>query len=131
MKFHISVSTLWKPFMLLIGITGPAKRYVELTEEGLDLRFGWWKDHIPWERIADVQPRGWKTLYGYGMRIAPESTLGLVGTSSGVVSVALGEAQTFKVPMKMSFENVALSLDDPEGFMTALRHRLEQDSLTP
>ncbi len=58
------------------------------------------------------------------MRIASGRTLGLIGSTEGVVVVTLRQERLFKVPFKMRFRRLAASMEQPEAFIAALKKRL-------
>ena len=121
--FPIKMNALLRlPFLI---ITATKKRaYVALDNEAIEFRLGWFKARIELTDIVGVEPMQWRWYYGYGLRIAPRDTLGLVGSSKGVVAVKLKRSRTFKVPFKIEFQRIAASLEDPEAFMEEIKTRL-------
>ncbi len=100
--------------------------FAELGAEGVALSFGWWSDTIRYDEIESVEPGDWSWYLGYGMRIGPDKTLGLIGSGRGIVYVNLAGPRTFKVPFTLEHERIALSLNERDRFMDELKTRLQE-----
>ena len=124
MKFPIRLDGVWRAPLLVIGAT-PKRAFVEIEGDVISCRYGWWRDRIALADIVSAKPMPWRWYWGIGMRIAPDRTLGLIGSTKGVVVMQLQQERVFKVPFKMRFRHLAVSLEDPDAFMTALRERLD------
>lgn len=122
-KYPIRILRGLRPLFLLIGAT-PSRAFVEVDEDGLLLRFGWWSDRIELDEVASVEPTRWRLAYGLGMRIAPKRTLGLVGSTQGAVAIELRGPRVFRVPFKMRFARLVVSFEEPELFVEMVRGRL-------
>jgi hypothetical protein len=122
-EFTISRSPVWRIPLLLIGATAERAK-VTLEDDLLDVRFGPAHVRIPYSNIRTVSPRSWSLWRGIGIRIAGDKTLGLVGATTGVVQIAL-KAPSFEGVLFMRHpHNIAVSLDDPDGFVRAVEERL-------
>lgn len=122
-SFRIARDFAWRLPLLIIGAT-EGRSLVTLGEDALIIQFGFTRVDIPYANIRSVSGREWSWLLGIGIRVAGDKTLGLVGSTQGVVQIAL------KTPMDRGGlflrnpRNVAVSLEDPNGFMSAVEDRL-------
>ena len=122
-EFTIARSPVWRMPLLLIGATAERSR-VTLEDEVLDVRFGAAHVRIPYANIRAVTPRAWRWWLGIGIRIAGDKTLGLVGSTTGVVQIALKAPSVEGVLFMRHPHNIAVSLEDPDGFVQAVEARL-------
>lgn len=122
-EFTISRSPVWRMPLLLIGATAERSK-VTLEGEHVDVRFGAAHVRIPYANIQTVSPRPWSLWLGIGIRVARAKTLGLVGSTSGVVQIALKAPSREGVLFMRHPLNIAVSLDDSDGFIRALEARL-------
>jgi hypothetical protein len=121
--FRIERGTLWRAPLALIGAT-ESRSVATLDDEAVDLRFGIAHVRIPYADIRDLAARDWSWWLGVGIRIAGDKTLGLIGSTQGVVQIAL-KAPTVKGVLFMRHpRNVAVSLAEPEAFIDAVQRRL-------
>ena len=119
--------------MVPIGATG-GRRYLELTSEALEVRFGWaWRHWFPLKEIKQValvaapsrySPR-WKgdlfhAFYPMWVYYA-DGVINFVYSQDNVVEIRLREPQRvrFLLP-RVSCRAFAASLEDPEAFLTAI-----------
>lgn len=126
MRFSISVSTFWGPFMRLFGFGGE-RAYVELDDEAITFRYGTATERVPLSEIESVGPRAWPFYYGLGAKIGPDHGVAYVASLDGVVQVRFTSPRPMNVwgPFRTSKARcVTLSLEDPEGFMAALGARI-------
>lgn len=124
-RFTIKRDTIWKAPLLLIGVMD-GRAHVEIENDAVSFCFGLSKGRIALGEIAAVERASWRMLYGIGVRIAPEDTLGFVGSTKNTVAMRLNAPHEFKVPFTMRFTRVAFSLEDPDGFIAALQARLNE-----
>lgn len=122
-RFRIARDPLWRAPLWIIGAT-EARSVVTLEESALDLRFGIAHLVVPYDALRDVARRDWSLLLGIGIRIAGDKTLGLVGSTEGVVTLALKSPTVRGVLFMRHPRNIAVSLEDPDGFMRAVRARM-------
>ncbi|MCB9600685.1 MAG: hypothetical protein H6722_07620 [Sandaracinus sp.] len=123
--FAIARDPIWRAPLLLIGAT-EARSVATLEDDAVDLRFGIAHVRIPYRSIRAIRRRGWPWYLGFGIRIAGDKTLGLVGSSTGVVEIALDAPTVEGVLFMRHPRNVAVSLVLPEAFEEALQRRLGQ-----
>lgn len=124
-QFAIRRDLAWRGPLLLITATA-SRSIVTVDDDWIDVRFGIAHVRIPITNVAGLQPREWSWLLGIGIRIAGDKTLGLVGSSDGVVQIALREPTVPGVMFLRRPRNVAISFDDPAGFIAAVEQRLPQ-----
>ena len=122
-RFQIARDPIWRAPLLLIAAT-ESTSYVDLGRDALDVRFGIAHLTIPYDDIREATPREWSWLLGIGIRIAGDKTLGLVGSTKGVVQIALHRPTVRGVLFMRHPRNIAISLEDPDGFLAALRDRV-------
>ncbi len=121
-RFNIRINTLLKPLMaLVLGVT-EKRAYVELGDDSLTARYGWFSETIALSSILSVEKMAWPLYYGLGLRVAPGLTLGYVADLDCVVSLSLRD----KLPAicGLGFSKLAMSLEEPDAFMAALHARL-------
>jgi len=123
MRFQIRVDPVWRPFMLIGGATRE-NSYAEVTDDGITVCFGLlFKRTIPFGDVKEVFARSWPFLYGIGWRSNLRGVIGLVGSYSGVVEIRLNErSRAWGV---FPCDRIAVSLEDPEGFIAAAKGKRE------
>lgn len=122
-KFEISRDLLWRAPLRLIGAT-EERSYVTLGKDAIDLQLGMARVRIPYANVREAKPRKWPWYLGVGIRIAGDKTLGLIGSTRGVVQISLREPTVDGVLFMRRPNHVAVSLAEPEVFLAALRERL-------
>jgi hypothetical protein len=122
-SFRIGVDVAWRLPLLIIGVTD-SRSSANLDDEGIDLRFGFTRIRIPYADIRDLRQRDWSWLLGVGIRIAGDRTLGLIGSTRGVVQIALKAPTVRGVLFMRHPRNVAVSLEEPMAFIEAVRLRM-------
>jgi hypothetical protein len=121
MRYAIRRNLLWSP--LLIALGGTARdSFVEVEPGRVRFRFGWGFDQtIGREQIVDAYRTGWPLIAGIGWRIGG-GCVGLIGSRTGVVEVVLREPRRARVVgLPYTFRRIAVSLEDPEGFLAQIR----------
>src|SRR5690349_7828646 len=86
--FRIARDFAWRLPLLIIGATD-ARSMVTLGDDALEIQFGFTSVGIPYADIRGVNGREWSWLLGVGIRIAGDKTLGLIGSTHGVVQIAV------------------------------------------
>ena len=119
MRFSFRLDPLWRGPLLLIGARRSGA-WVDLGEEALQLRFGFFSARIPLADVHGARRIDWPFYYGIGVRLAPRRTIGYIGSQRGVVEVRLRRARRFSVIVPVERERVALSLQAPDAFIDAL-----------
>jgi hypothetical protein len=121
MRYAIRRSALWSPFLIPFG--GTARHsFVEVDPGRVRFRFGWGFDQtIGREQIVDTYRTRWPLIGGIGWRIGG-SCVGLIGSRAGVVEVVLRTPRRDRViGLPYTFGRIAVSLEDPEGFLAQIR----------
>ncbi|MFQ5471557.1 MAG: hypothetical protein ACE5FA_01555 [Dehalococcoidia bacterium] len=123
MRFQIRVDPVWRPFVLIGGATRE-NSYVEVTDEGITVCFGLlFKRTIPFDDVKDVFARSWPLWYGIGWRSNLRGVIGLVGSYSNVVEIRLNKrGRAWRV---LPCDRVCVSLEDPDGFIAAVKGEKE------
>jgi hypothetical protein len=112
------IDTIWRPLLGLFSGT-EEQSYVEIDHATVHFRFGSWFDRsVPVGGIESVSLRRWPWWLGVGWRSDLRGTIGLIGSTMGVVEVALREPLDKWGPFRC--ERIAVSLEDPEGFMDTI-----------
>lgn len=121
--FEIERDLAWRLPLLVIGATG-SRSLATLRDDAIDLRFGIAHVEIPYSNIRSLRPRDWSWLLGIGIRIAGDKTLGLIGSTQGVVQIALKEPTVRGVLFMRHPRNIAVSLSKPDEFIDAVQQRI-------
>jgi len=118
MRFPIRVDPIWRPVLLAGGATR-GRSYVEVREKDVAFRFGlWFQRSVPRSEIVGVTQRRWPVWLGVGWRSNLRGVIGLIGSYEGVVEVKLrNRTRAWGV---FPCDRIAVSLEDPEGFIAAL-----------
>lgn len=129
-NFPIRLDDVWRLLLPLINVR-KSTAFIELDDEALNIRFGWFRERIGLDAIASLTPMKWPFIYGVGLRIAPGRTIGLIGSTQEVVEIRLKEPRKVRVPFKMSVETLAISVESHEQFIEAVQARIETMKNTP
>jgi hypothetical protein len=109
------------PLLAALGATARAS-FVEVTADAVRFRFGWgFDERLPRADLAAARRARWPWYRGIGWRLWP-GCIGLIGSLSGVVEIALARprrARVFGVPW--TFRWIAVSFRDPDGFLAEFR----------
>ena len=123
MRFQIRVDPVWRPFVLIGGATRD-NAYAEVTDDGITVCFGLlFKRTIPFGEVNDVFARSWPLLYGIGWRSNLRGVIGLVGSYTDVVEIRLNERT--RVWGVFPCDRICVSLEDPDGFIAAVKGEKE------
>lgn len=125
-RYAIERSLAWRIPLLLIGATGNLS-FATLEDDALDLRFGIAHVRVPYDNIRELRERDWAWYLGIGIRIAGDKTLGLIGSSRGVVQIALKQPTVSGVLFMRHPRNIAVSLSEPAAFIAAVERRCTRD----
>jgi hypothetical protein len=107
----------WRPLLFLFG-GSPGRSYAEVTPEAVRFRFGFFDRVVPRSEIVEVEQRSWPWWLGVGWRSNLVGTVGLIGARTGVVQVRL--RTRIWVWFVFACDRIAISVEDPEGFVAAL-----------
>ena len=117
-RFYIRMDPWWRPLLLVGGATRE-NSYAELADDGLTLCFGLLFAHtIKRSQIGSAAKRRWPIWMGIGWRTHLRGLVSLTGSSQGVVELKLTTPE--RVWRVLSCTRLALSLEDPDGFLDAL-----------
>jgi hypothetical protein len=121
MRYAMRRSRLWAPFLVPFGGTASAS-FVEVEPARVRFRFGWGFDRtVARSDIVDAYRTDWPFIAGVGWRLGG-GCVGLIGSTSGVVEVVLHEPlQVRLVGLPYRCRRIAVSLEDPDGFLAELR----------
>jgi hypothetical protein len=122
-RFQIERDWAWRGPLWLIGAT-ESRAVAVLEESGVTIRFGFVHLEIPFGNIRELCPREWDWWLGIGIRVASDKTLGLIGSTRGVVQIALKEPSVRGVLFMRYPKNIAVSFADPTGFIAAVERRV-------
>jgi hypothetical protein len=125
MSYQIAISSFFKPVLLPMGATRESS-FVELEESALHVRFGFLFDQrIALSEIQSAEPIDWPVLAGIGWRTNFRGTIGLIGTTKGVVRIRLKEPRRiFFLLMPLKLRDLCVSLEEPRRFADELGRRL-------
>lgn len=125
-RFPARISPVWRIPMLVVGAT-PSNSYVEIEDDDLVVRFGWFRDRIPIEAVVGAERRTWRFIDGLGVRFNRE-TMAYIGSYEGVVRIRVREPRRFPAPfgLKISRSSVTVALLDPDDFIADLERRLDE-----
>lgn len=113
----------WKPLLAVLGGTA-ARSWVDLDDDGITARFGWYRLAIPWGNIESVEAASWPWYGGVGWRSDLRHTIGLIGAYQPVVRIRLSTPQPahlLRIPIRLT--DLYISLDDPTAFIASAREQ--------
>ncbi len=124
-RFPIRRDAAWRPLLALFGAT-KRNSYVEVSGGEVALRFGpLFRETLALGDVIDVRHRSWMLINGIGWRTNFLGTVGLIGSTKGVVEIRRrGKGRTpFLVPLRwLPADRIDVSLEDPSGFIEAVEH---------
>lgn len=128
MRHPMRLDSVWRPVLWLFG-GSPGQSYVEVTGDAVRFRYGWGFDQqLPLAEIASTGRTTWSMLGGIGWRIGSGGTIGLIGTTNGVVEVRLKSPHRMRVVgIPLRCRRICVSLAEPDRFIAELRPLLRSD----
>lgn len=123
MRFAISYNALSRVFLTILGI-GPGKAYVDVSEETVKARLGWsGSATMPRQAIARVERVDRIPWWlGFGMHGSFRGTWALNGAGTGALKITMSRPASGRVlVLPIRATTVYLSLEDPAGFIAAVR----------
>ena len=118
-RFQMRIDRMWAPGMLIGGATH-SNSYVDVTPEAVTFHFGYIFNHTQSrDEIHEVKTRSWPWWMGIGWRSNLRGLIGLVGSYQNVVEVSFERRSLVWGVLPM--ERIAISVEDPEGLMKALK----------
>jgi hypothetical protein len=123
MRYPIKIQTGYKTLFSLFGFS-PESSYVELEGGALTFHFGTASEVVPLRDVAGVDRARWPFYYGLGAKLGPRGGVAYVGSTDGVVEIALTVPRPMNVwgPFRRAKARaVTVSLEDADGFIDAVR----------
>ncbi|HEY5624945.1 MAG TPA: hypothetical protein VIT93_00500 [Dehalococcoidia bacterium] len=118
-RFQMKIDRQWAP-MVLVGAATRSNSYVEVTPEAVTFHFGYIFNHTEdRDDIRQVKARSWPWWMGIGWRSNLRGLVGLIGSYRNVVEVSFESRSRAWGLLPMN--RIAISVEDPEGFMKALQ----------
>jgi hypothetical protein len=117
-RFAARIDPIWRPVLLPFGVRESGS-YAEVRNHGIHIHFGFlFERTFELDEIESASRWQPSWLYGIGFRSNLIGLISLLGSHQGVVRVCLKKrTRSWGVfPLK----RVAISLQDPEGFLQAL-----------
>ncbi len=125
-RFPILITGLGSALLLPFGVSR-REALVQLRDGKMRVEFGPMFDHtFALKEIAGADRATWPLWAGIGPRTNLRGAVGLVGAYRNIVRITFRTPQRvrlFVVPV--SCERLYLSLEDPDGFIEAIRGHLE------
>jgi hypothetical protein len=120
-RFNMRIDPAWRP-LVLVGGAIKSNSYVDVTAEAVTFHFGYAFNHTEDRNdIYEIKPREWPWWAGIGWRTNLRGTVGIIGSYKGVVEVAFtGKSKAWGF---FPLNRIAVSLEDPEGFIAELADR--------
>lgn len=118
---------VFAPLLELIRVS-PETAWAELRDDAVEIRFGYVDALIRYDEISLVERRSWPILYGIGLRLGPDRSLGYVGAGGEAVWLKLKHPRDLAIGpwgLKMERDRVALALEDGPAFEVALKARIK------
>ena len=118
-RFQMRIDPVWRPMLLPFGGLQSGS-FAEVTDDSVRFRFGLLFDRtFPLSDVAGAHRRVAHWWHGIGWRSNLVGRIGLLGSHSGVVEVRLKQrTRAFGV---FPCDSIAISLQDPDGFLAALK----------
>lgn len=123
MRFPMSLSPTWRWLLAFLGGT-PERSYVEIGTDGLEVRFGWFSQRIPFLEVISVAVHA-RTVPWYAYRIGWRTNLrggvALVGSAENLVKLELRAARRVSLMgIPTTMRELYVSLEDPDAFLRAV-----------
>jgi hypothetical protein len=127
MRFSMRASAFWVPLFRVLGIPRDGA-FVDLDPSAGTLRVKqgiWFDETFPLREVADAELSSWPWYGGLGVKLGPGmDTVGVVLSSEGVVAIRFAAPQRMRVLWTVNRTTLRVSLEDPDGFIRALREAL-------
>lgn len=120
-RFQIQITGLSQALMIPFGVTR-RQAYAQVQDGKLHVRFGpMFNERIRVDNIEAVEVTKWPRWAGVGLRTNLRGSVGLVGAYGSAVKLTLKETQPVHLYLFPGrCKRLYMSLEDPEGFMTAI-----------
>jgi len=127
-RFQMRIDRIWSPAVLVGGATSN-NSYVDVTAEAVTFHFGYLFNHTESRAdIREVKARRWPWWMGVGWRSNLRGLLGLIGSYRNVVEVNFDSRSRAWGILPMN--RIAISVEDPEGFIEALKPAVQKPAAT-
>jgi hypothetical protein len=117
------IDRLWRPLIWIFGGTAD-RSFVEVADESVRFRFGFFDETVPGAEIAGVERYEPRWYHGIGWRWVPGHVL-LLGSHAGVVSFRLTRSRRVRLlpvlPRVWPARRLSVSLEDPDAVLSAFR----------
>lgn len=127
MRFPLRFSPPWRVLLTVLGMP-PSKCFADIdVDRGtLHVRGGiWFDESLPLAEIVSVERSSWPWYGGLGVKLGPTADAVTVVTSlEGLVAIRFSQPQPMSVVFKVKRPELRVSVEDPEGFMVALRRAI-------
>lgn len=127
MRFEIARTPTWRWLLAALGATA-SRSFVEVAEDGVDVRFGSFHQHIPYSELksASVAMREvpWYR-YSIGWRTNLRGGVGLIGAARDIVKLELTRPRRVSLAgLPVSCRELYISMEAPDAFVAALGPRV-------
>ncbi len=123
MRFPLATSPALRPILAVLGMS-PKSCFAEIDaeRETLLVKAGiWFEETFSLREVAEVVPSRWPWWGGLGVKLGPESSVGVVTAGKGLVAVRFARPQAMHVLIAVHRSELRLSLESPEEFTRALQ----------
>lgn len=128
-RFQMQIDRIWAPAVLVGGATH-SNSYVEVTPEAVTFHFGYLFNHTASrDDIREVKARSWPWWMGIGWRSNLRGLVAIVGSYRNVVEVSFESRSRAWGILPMN--RIAISVEDPEGFIEALKPAASAEAKSP
>lgn len=128
-RFQMRIDRGWAPAVLVGGATR-SNSYVDVTPEAVTFHFGYFFNHTEdRDDIREAKARRWPWWMGIGWRSNLRGLVGLVGSYRNVVEVSFESRSRAWGILPMN--RIAVSVEDPEGFIKALKPAAKAEAKPP
>jgi hypothetical protein len=128
LRFSLRRTWWLQPLLVLLGGATGARSYLEIDDERLVVRFGWFFDNtIELSNIESVGRSRWPWYGGLGLRSNLGGLIAAVGSYGGIVEIRLKQrirAQSILPCIRLPCRRLFVSLDEPDAFVAALSQAL-------
>jgi hypothetical protein len=119
-RLPIKRSAWWAPLLWLFGATRN-QSYIQIEQDVVAVRFGWYRLVIPREQIVSAEAAHWPILGGIGWRTNFRGTIGLIGAYAPVIHLRIAPAERvrlLRIPVRLT--DLYISVDQPDAVRAAL-----------
>lgn len=131
-RFGISYLPALRWLFVVFGM-GPRVSRVELTDDQLRVRMGWWwVGHAPRSSVRSATRLNRPIWYAIGIHVGWRSTWLVNGSPNGIVLLEFEPRPRMRFAgLPVHPRRLAISLEDPDGFLAAVGARPLDPARTP